>query len=208
MPKTVLIIDENREYADLLKNKLQSSLDLIVTVIDDYTLIDSTDDISSYSLYYIHLDNRTDKIIKTLLDDDERTVVLLTRNDDLKTRDLIKSYAANDYIILNSSSNGDVACKIANRLINNKSLTVMIIDDSITMLDTLALQLESQNLSYIKCTNGKIAWDYINNPFAPAVDLVISDYMMPIVDGYELTKLIRSKFTIEKLQTYTYTLRH
>ncbi len=198
MVNTVLIVDENETYPYKLQNKLESNLDLTCTIISDYSSVSNLESISDYTLYYIRLDAKNHKIINELINDD-KIVVLLTDDDSTQTRDLIRSYSASDYIILNSASNGDVALRIANRLINNKGLTVMIVDDSESILTTLGIQLEAQNLSYIKCSNGREAWEYINNPITHPVDLIIADYQMPIMNGYELTKLVRTRFPIEKL---------
>lgn len=198
MSNSVLIIDNDTIYTDRLKTKLENNLDVTCTIVEEYDSVEKLENINDHTLYYIRLDEKNDKIIKRLINND-KIVILLTNNEDKETRDIIKQYSANDYIILNSSSNGAVALRIANRLINNKKLTVMIVDDSPSMLKILELTLQSQNLSYVTCRSSKEAWDYINNPITTNVDLIVTDYEMPDMNGYEFTKLIRTKYPIEQL---------
>ena len=75
----------------------------------------------------------------------------------------------------------------------------MIVDDSSLILNTLSILLDTQNINYVRCKNGVEAWEYINNSDSKGIDLVISDYEMPKMDGYELAKRIRSKYPKEDL---------
>lgn len=198
MSNSVLIIDNDTIYTDRLKTKLENNLDVTCTVMEDYDCVAKLENLNDYTLYYIRLDEKNHQTISELTNND-KIVILLTDYEDKKTRDTIKRYSVNDYIILNSSSNGAVALRIANRLINNSNLTVMVVDDSPSMLQILEITLQSQNLNYITCSSAKEAWEYINNPAMPNIDLVVTDYEMPDMNGYEFTKLIRTKYPIEQL---------
>ncbi|MBE8714063.1 response regulator [Sphingobacterium hungaricum] len=63
-----------------------------------------------------------------------------------------------------------------------KHPTVLVADDNQEILDLLADDL-SENYEVIKVTNGQEAIDYLQENM---VDLIVSDVMMPYVDGYEL----------------------
>lgn len=194
----ILIIDNDEVYTGKLKNKLETNLNVLCKIIKNVN--ENVDNIEQYDLYFIRINTQNKKIIDTLTDK-EQFVILLTdkEKDDEKTRKLINSSGASDYIITNSASKGDVALRIANRIINNAKLTIMIVDDSPVILSTLSMILESQNLNYIKCSNGQEAWNYINNPITTNIDLIITDYEMPVMNGYEFTKLVRTKFPMEEL---------
>lgn len=195
MLNNIFIIDDNLAYANILKTKLETNLSVTCRTANSGI---SLENINGYIIYFIRLNTQNKEIIDKLIDED-KIVVLLTDNDDVQTRKTIQSSGASDYILTHTTSTGDVALTIATRLINNTRLTVMIVDDSPVILSTLSIILETQNLSYIKCKNGKEAWDYISNPMATNVDLIITDYEMPIMNGYELTKLVRTKFPLEEL---------
>ena len=192
---TVLIIDTDTRYTDKLKSKLENNLDVSCKIISS---CDNIKDVESYDIYFIRINHKNEEIIDKLTDND-KLVVLLTDDDNDYTRDIIHKSGASDYILTNKSSKGNVALRIANRLINNSEITVMIIDDSPVILCTLSILLETQNLNYIKCVDGQEAWNYLNNPITPNVDLIITDYEMPKMDGYEFTKLVRTRFPMEEL---------
>jgi len=195
MLKNILIIDDDCSYPNTLKSKLEENLNVNCKIADKNINIK---DIDNYAIYFIRLNNKNKDIIDNLIDND-KIVILLTVSDDLDTRKTIQSSGASDYILTHKTSTGDVALTIATRLINNIDLTVMIVDDSALILNSLAIILETQNLNYIKCKNGQEAWDYINDPTNKKIDLIITDYEMPIIDGYELIKLVRTKYPLEEL---------
>ena len=196
MLKNILIIDDSFSYPSLLKNKLETNLNVNCQLINDADV--TLNKIGNYAIYFIRLNDKNKNLIDKLIDD-EKIVVLLTDYDDVETRKEIQISGASDYILTHKTSTGDVALTIARRLINNIKLTVMIVDDSPLILSTLAIILETQNLNYIKCKNGQEAWEYINNPDTTTIDLIITDYEMPIMDGYELIKLVRTQFPLEEL---------
>jgi len=195
MLKKILIIDNDSSYPNTLKSKLETNLD-VSCHISAKTL--NSKDLDDYAIYFIRLNNENKNVIDKLIDND-KIVIILTTSDDIDTRKTIQSSGASDYILTHKTSTGDVALTITTRLINNTDLTVMIVDDSSLILHTLAIILETQNLNYIKCKNGKEAWDYINDSSNKKIDLIITDYEMPIMNGYELIKLIRTKFPLEEL---------
>ena len=198
MFKNTLIIDNDIRYVDILKHKLTSNLNLNCTIINDLNSIDNKEDTSAYDVFFIRYSAKTKSLIDKLSDDDEK-VIILTNKYDENTRNEILSLGVSDYIITDNNSKGDIALSIIKRLFNNGNLTVMIVDDSSLILNTLSILLDTQNLNYVRCKNGQEAWSHLSNPESKSIDLVISDYEMPNMDGYELTKRIRSKYKKDEL---------
>ncbi len=75
-----------------------------------------------------------------------------------------------------------------NRLDNNAE--VLIVDDSETNRLILQSFLDTQGVPYQTATNGKEAVDHILK--GSRTQLILMDCQMPIMDGYEATKLIRN----------------
>ncbi len=198
MLKNTLIIDNDIRYVNNLKNKIEKNLNLTYKIHNDFNSIDTIEDIDAYDLYFIRLNTLTIPLIDKLSDEDKIIIVLTNKYDD-KTRSIILSLGVSDYIITDNNSHGNIALNIVNRLINNSKLTVMLVDDSSLILNTLSIMLDTQNLNYIRCKNGQEAWEYLNKPDNKTIDLVISDYEMPNMNGYELTKRIRTKYSKEIL---------
>lgn len=68
--------------------------------------------------------------------------------------------------------------------------TILVVDDEFGNVDVLALALEDEGYRVFSAANGKQALEQLreNRP-----DLVISDFMMPVMDGAVLGKSIRTQ---------------
>ena len=61
--------------------------------------------------------------------------------------------------------------------------TVMIVEDDMDILETLAQVLESEGYHVITKTNGREALNYLQNAIPPS--LILLDLMMPVMDGWQ-----------------------
>lgn len=84
--------------------------------------------------------------------------------------------------IITSKINKDTALD----LINKK---ILIVDDDPRNIFVLAAALEEYNAEIIEAENGKIALNILENQ---RVDLILMDIMMPVMNGYDTIKKIRS----------------
>ena len=198
MFKKALIIDNDTRHIDTLKQKLITDINLKSDIIDSLNSLSSIDNINTYDIFFIRYHDKTKELIDKLSDDDEKVIILTNKYDD-NIREEILAMGVSDYIITDNNSRGDIASNLVKRLFDNSNLRVMIVDDSSLILNTLTILLDTQNLNYVRCKNGQEAWDYISKSESKKVDLVISDYEMPEMNGYELTKRIRSKYNKETL---------
>jgi DNA-binding response OmpR family regulator len=72
---------------------------------------------------------------------------------------------------------------------------ILLVDDNEEILDFLTEDL-SEKYTVLKAYNGQQALEIL---FAESVQLVISDVMMPVMDGFELCKLVKSNFDISHI---------
>lgn len=70
---------------------------------------------------------------------------------------------------------------------------ILIAEDEKDIIDLLKLYLEKENLEVLVAYNGEEAWDIIENE---NIHLAVLDIMMPKLNGFELTKKIRSRYNI------------
>lgn len=66
---------------------------------------------------------------------------------------------------------------------------ILVVDDELAIVTLLAEVLEEHNYTVFKALNGKQALDIC---MREKPDLVISDIMMPGIDGYELSRQIKN----------------
>jgi two-component system alkaline phosphatase synthesis response regulator PhoP len=66
----------------------------------------------------------------------------------------------------------------------------LIVEDHPDMVDMLTLQLKRLGFSVISASNGK---EGVEKAIKEKPDLILMDIMMPVMDGREATRIIRSK---------------
>ncbi|MFF7708986.1 response regulator [Pseudomonas sp. NPDC007930] len=70
--------------------------------------------------------------------------------------------------------------------------TILIVDDEYLIADILGYALEDEGYMVVKASNGKKALEVLDRE-RPA--LVITDFMMPVMDGLEFAKAVRERPT-------------
>lgn len=69
-------------------------------------------------------------------------------------------------------------------------ITVLACDDDKSIVDSIELFLEKDDIRVVKCTNGKEAREKFSKT---KIDLIIMDIMMPVEDGIKAVKKIREQ---------------
>ena len=67
--------------------------------------------------------------------------------------------------------------------------TILLVDDEHGLLETLAELLEREGYAVVSASNGK---DALVRAAEVRLDLVLTDFMMPIGDGAELARAVRA----------------
>ncbi len=67
---------------------------------------------------------------------------------------------------------------------------ILLVDDNIALLEVISNELE-ELYEVITAEDGQKAFDLLS---VESVHLIITDIMMPVLDGYELCKLVKSNF--------------
>ena len=87
-----------------------------------------------------------------------------------------------------------------------RSYRALIADDEAINLSLLTQQLEGMNLRVTQASDGATAWDLFEKegPF----DVVLLDVVMPKMNGYEVCRLIRTRFTAAAVPVVMLTGKH
>ena len=105
--------------------------------------------------------------------------------------------------VLSETTNYDEEIVYRNiKPLNNPELTVFFADDSVVARKQITRTLEAMNVKYVGAINGRDAWNELEKMAAYAqasgqkvtdlVSLVLTDVEMPEMDGYILTKKIKT----------------
>lgn len=145
MNNKILLIDNEVRYIDKLSTSLEETLKVKVTKITHLESINITLYMNDYDIFFIRLTKQTQAIIK-LLCDEEKTVVILGTRDLDEVISEIHTLKPSDYIITSENKNVSIACNIAKRLLLNKNMTALVVDDSELGLTNLTQILQKQGL--------------------------------------------------------------
>lgn len=87
---------------------------------------------------------------------------------------------------------------------------ILVVEDDQSLRELFCTVLSKNDFTYFEARDGKEAWDILEKQY---IDLMISDIMMPNINGYELVKsmrengfnmpvlMITAKDTFEDMQT-------
>ena len=71
-------------------------------------------------------------------------------------------------------------------------MNILVVDDEREIADVIELYLQNDQYSVFKFYTGEDAMDCIRSK---KIDLAILDIMLPDIDGFQLLKMIREKYT-------------
>ncbi|MFD2118047.1 response regulator transcription factor [Paenibacillus yanchengensis] len=72
-------------------------------------------------------------------------------------------------------------------------ITILIADDEAEIAELIALHVKKEGYNYIIASNGKAALQAVQTH---SIDLAVLDIMMPELNGYEVTQLIREQYNM------------
>ncbi len=84
------------------------------------------------------------------------------------------------------------------------SQTILIIDDDIDTLKLVGIMLERKGFKILASTTGKKGLQLVNEEYP---DLILLDIMIPDIDGYEISRSIRSNPETESIPIIMFTAR-
>lgn len=204
--KHILIIEDSKT----LLNHLKESIDNHFSFNCDIALNESSarDMIrrKRYDLIItdIYLPDSTGNFIGELAHSNYRIIIITGRdNDECRTK--LLELPIVDYIIKSDAKTLDVyLIKTIQRLNDNRHTVIGVCDDSKLARTKICSLLKLQNLAYIEFEDGQQVIDSLNGEY-PSMNLLLTDYEMPRLDGLELVRRIRHSFTNDKLPIITLT---
>jgi diguanylate cyclase (GGDEF)-like protein len=124
--------------------------------------------------------------------------IVFTGSFDVKTRSRIMERDVIDYVLKNNEFALETLVTAVKRALTNRETRVLVVDDMTTARKHLARTLAVQQYSVTEAGSGAEALSLL--AANPDIQIVISDYIMPDMDGYELTRKIRRLFAPDKVR--------
>ncbi|WP_430243598.1 response regulator [Neorhizobium sp. DAR64861/K0K2] len=116
--------------------------------------------------------------------------IVFTGTFQQETRDRLLAKDIVDYILKDNVFAVDMLAESVCRFLTNHRHHVLIVDDSMTARALLSSRLKRYNFRVSVAENGAKALEILKKN--PDIGLVVTDYNMPDIDGFELTRRIRS----------------
>ncbi|SFI76056.1 diguanylate cyclase (GGDEF) domain-containing protein [Bosea sp. OK403] len=124
--------------------------------------------------------------------------IVFTGSFDLQTRSRIMERDVIDYVLKNNEFALDTLVTAVKRALSNREMRILVVDDVTTARKHLARMLAVQQYSVIEAGSGAEALSLLEAN--PDIQIVVSDYNMPDINGYELTRKIRRMVGPDKLR--------
>lgn len=198
----VLLVEDSRTYALALSRRLETELQLPIVVCQSLNELHEvvTEDRAAFTLAVVDLNlpdaPRGEAIDFTV----QRRIptIVHTGSFDLETRNRIMERDVIDYVPKDSTFTLETVVATAKRALANRETRILVVDDTAATRKLLAHMLKVQQYEVIEVSSGDEALVLLKDN--PDIKLVVSDYYMPDMDGYELTRRIRREFASDRLR--------
>ncbi|QJB55816.1 diguanylate cyclase [Pseudodesulfovibrio sp. zrk46] len=192
---TVLIVEDSKFFASMLSRRIQDELGYKVdwksTYADAVKIIDCCRDNYLVALLDLNLpDAPNGEIIDYALQKGIPSIVF-TGNFDVEQRNKFVTWNLVDYILKDSNASVELLLSTIKRLHKNRSTKVLVVDDSRTLRDSVAMLLRTQLFQVLEAGDGVEALEVLEEN--PDIKLVLTDYDMPRMDGFDLIRKIRAE---------------
>lgn len=192
----ILIVEDNKALSKLIAKKISQNIDFEVHIA--HTLEEAQTLVSSENEYFIALldlnlpDAPNGEVVDYILSKKIPSIVL-TANVDKQTRDEILAKDVIDYVYKGNMDDVNYIFQLIERLSKNREYKVMVVDDSIPIRNEIKRMLKLQMYKVFSAAHGEEALVYMKDN--PDMKLVLTDYNMPVIDGFELTKTLREEYS-------------
>jgi len=199
--KNILIVDDSKLITTAVKTVVEEQLSLNCVIAG--SMKEAADRMLEYkgafavALLDLGLPDAPNGEIVELVTKFDIPSIVLTASHDIENEQKFRYKNIVDYVVKDSSFSIHYAVSVIKRIVSNTHLKILIVDDSKTFLQKACDLVERYQLNVYKATNGKEALRILEEH--PDIKIVFTDYMMPELDGLELTKEIRKNYTKDEL---------
>ena len=202
MKGKVLIVEDDHMTAKVVRRELEKALELPVKVADSFkatveVLAAEGKDSFSVALVDLHLpDAPQGEVLDHLLALGVPCIVFTGEfSDELREQMVAKRVI--DYVLKENAASVHYVARLVRRIHLNQGIKVLVVDDSRTARHIITALLRRHLFQVIEAESGEQALELLEEH--RDIYLVITDYHMPGMDGFELVKRIREKFDMNRL---------
>lgn len=189
----ILIVEDNKALAKLIAKKMEDKVEMEIDVA--HTMAEAQAFLNNSKDYFIALldlnlpDAPNGEIVDYVISKGLPSIVLTGSIDDATRESFIHKDIV-DYVYKGNMDDINYIFKTINRLSDNRRYKAMVIEDSTQLRSVLKKILTSLQFHVFTAAHGEEAMNYFADN--PDIKIIVSDYKMPVKDGLEVLKEIRT----------------
>lgn len=197
----ILIIDDSSSICNTLKSLIESDIDINILIAkslkESAQIILKEKGVFDVILADLGLPDAPNGEVIDFLSKFSIPIVVLTGTDSIDIENKFRNKNIVDYIIKDGISALNYATLIVKRIILNKDVKVLVVDDSKSFVQKSVDLLNRYKINALCAFDGEEALEVLKAN--KDIKIVLTDYMMPKLDGLELTKKIRRNYHKDEL---------
>lgn len=198
----ILLVDDSKTLSKLISLKVKSELNLEIDVAYSLSEAELFTKKYTYTLAILDLnlpDAPNGEIVDAILKKNIPSIVL-TGSVDKEFRKAMLKKDIIDYIHKGGLHDIDYVIDMIKRLLKNRQHKVMVVDDSSVFRNQMKKMVGNLFFQVFALAHGEEALLILEEN--PDIKIIITDYNMPVMDGLELTKAVRQKYTKNQLSIF------
>jgi len=199
--KKLLLVEDMKFFNSLVEKHVRRNLDIDVVSCTNYaeavSVLKNGFDDYFLAILDLNLPDAPDGQIVDLVIGYGIPSVVFSAQFSEDTRDQILSKNVIDYVVKQNPSSLDYLVSLISRLYFNANVKVLVVDDSTTARKYVMDLMKRYQFKVEEAENGIDALEMLEKHHD--IRLVITDYNMPKMDGFELTREIRRKYPKHKI---------
>lgn len=194
---TILLVEDSKFFASMVIQRIEETLGINVdwrpTYASAVEAIDCCQDNYLLAILDVTLpDAPHGEVVEYALKKGVASIII-TAGLSSKLRSQLLSWNIVDYILKDSSTSVDALIHTLSRTQKNRHIKVLVVDDSKPVRQAVVQLLTTQMFQVYQAENGAEALEILERN--PEILLVVTDYDMPVMDGFEMTRKIRETRT-------------
>ncbi|WP_076414789.1 diguanylate cyclase [Shewanella sp. UCD-KL12] len=195
----ILVVEDSKVVSRILQHLIAQELDCEVDFAEDLASAKKFLEQKEYFVAITDLnlpDAQEGEIVKLVLSK-QTPCIVLTGSLDSEQRKRLLQLGIVDYILKENRFSYEYVVRLVRRLQRNIDVKVLVADDSKVSRKFVRSLLEQHLYQVIEADDGHSAWEVLQRQ--PDIQLLITDYNMPGLDGFGLILKVREKFSREEL---------
>ena len=199
--RNILVVEDSPMVLKILEQMFRQQADLqplfCATLNEAQVLLEASAELFFAAIIDLNLPDAPNGEIVDLVLHYQLPCIVLTGSYDEQRREEMLLKGVVDYVLKESQYSYDYAFRLLHRLERNRSVKVLVADDSHATRHFIRNVLRSHLYQIHEAADGEEALRILQEQ--PDFDLLITDHSMPGISGFELTKLLRQKLKRQDL---------